>query len=168
LTLFWTEKEVATTSNAPDTETVSYTRRRKSRTDAVTDTGLRYRGGCRRLVQGSSSDMTLEYRHPVIKYPETRQVVTTPAPGGLFPGLFADVSVLAGMMISKFVDYLPLYRQHRGLARTGITVSRSSPVTLLNPSISLLAPIAEAQSKHILGSRVLRRREHRPSREGPP
>jgi transposase len=178
-TLFGAEEEADTTSEAPKTETVTYTRRKKSRIETVTDTGLRFGPdvpvkvirselpeGCteddvidwrltRRLAQVSSSYTILEYQHPVIKHPETHQVITTPAPAGLFPGSFADFSVIAGMMIGKFVDYLPLYRQHQRLARAGITISRSSMVTLLNRSISLLAPIAEAQFKHILGSRVL-------------
>jgi hypothetical protein len=57
------------------------------------------------------------------------------------------------MMIGQFVDYLPLYRQHQGLARAGIPVRRSSLVTLLNRSISLLAPDESTQIFQIVATR---------------
>ncbi|WP_419629175.1 IS66 family transposase [Thiolapillus sp.] len=38
----------------------------------------------------------------------------------------ADVSVLAGLLVDKFVYHLPLYRQHQRMKDAGITVARST------------------------------------------
>jgi hypothetical protein len=67
----------------------------------------------------------------------------------------ADVSVLAGLLVDKFVYHLPLYRQHQRLKDAGITVSRSTLTQWVQKTIALLEPIAEAQKKHILQSKVL-------------
>ena len=67
----------------------------------------------------------------------------------------ADVSFLAAMLIDKFCWHLPLYRQHRRLLDAGITLSRSTLVYWTSRAIDLLAPLADAQSAHVLASRVL-------------
>jgi len=40
---------------------------------------------------------------------------------------YADVSLLAGMLIDKFRYHLPLYRQHQRMRAAGVTVSRAEP-----------------------------------------
>ncbi len=68
-----------------------------------------------------------------------------PRPGGVLEGSRADVSFAAGLLIDKFLYHLPLYRQHQRLADSGITVSRPWLTQLAQRTISLLAPIYEAQ-----------------------
>lgn len=167
------------------TEQVSYTRRKgaKERGDAVTDSGLRFNDDVpvevihvsdpdiqaipaehrevidekvtRRLAQRPGSYVVLEYRRAVVKDKRDAQIHTPPAPANVLEGSLADVSFLAGMLIDKFCDHLPLYRQHQRLTRSGITVSRSTLTQQLERTIALLKPIHDAQLKHILQSKVL-------------
>jgi transposase-like protein len=48
-----------------------------------------------------------------------------------------------------------MYRRHQRLETNGIRVARSTLTNLVKRSIELLKPIYEAQSKHLLLSRVL-------------
>ena len=73
----------------------------------------------------------------------------------MLPGSYADVSLLAGMIVDKFRYHLPLYRQHQRIAAAGITVSRSSLSNWVHESLGLLKPIYRAQLDSILNSSVL-------------
>ena len=75
-------------------------------------------------------------------------------PSNVLERTAADVSLLAGMLVDKFSYHLPLHRQHRRMGDTGITVSRSSVTNWTGQAIDLLKPITDAQSAHVLNSRV--------------
>ena len=77
------------------------------------------------------------------------------APENVLDGCYADVSLLAGMMVDKAVYHLPLYRQHQRLIGSGIQLSRATLTNWIFKSIELLRPIYDAQLKHILTSQVL-------------
>jgi len=77
-----------------------------------------------------------------------------PRPVGVLEGSRADVSFAAGLLIDKFLYHLPLYRQHQRLTDSGITVSRPWLTQLAQRTISLLAPIYDAQFASIRLSRV--------------
>ena len=72
-----------------------------------------------------------------------------------FDRSFADVSLIAGMLIEKFIDHLPLHRQHQRMARSGITVSRSTLTQLVQRSIELLRPVYDALMASVMASHVL-------------
>lgn len=167
----------------PETETITYQRRKKNRDGAMTDTGLRFSDDVPRavfvlkdpemealpesereivsekvsyrLAQRPGSFMVLEYRRVVYKRIGDNKMITTPAPAGVLDKCAADVSLLAGMLIDKFSYHLPLYRQHQRLQQAGIQLSRSTLTNWTSRAIALLAPIVEAQNRHILQSRVL-------------
>lgn len=107
-----------------------------------------------RLAQRPGSYQILKYRRPVIKLKQNEQILCLPAPAGFLEGSRADVSFAAGLLIDKFAWHLPLYRQHQRLEAAGITVSRPWLTQLAQRSISLLAPIYEAQFASIRASRV--------------
>lgn len=107
-----------------------------------------------RLAQRPGSYQVLKYRRPVVKMKATAQILCLPAPEGILEGSRADVSFAAGLLIDKFAWHLPLYRQHQRLAAGGITVSRPWLTQLAQRSISLLAPIYEAQFASVRASRV--------------
>ncbi len=108
-----------------------------------------------RLAQRPGSYVVLAYRRPVVRH-ETAQTVTTPsAPANVVEGSIADASWLAGLLVDKFVYHQPLYRQHQRLADAGIQVSRATLSQLADRAIDLVAPIAEAQHRHILESATL-------------
>ncbi|MCG8615919.1 MAG: IS66 family transposase, partial [Desulfobacterales bacterium] len=164
-------------------ETITYQRRKKARDGAVNDTGLRFSDDvpreiiavtdpeieaipadrreligekvtCR-LAQRPGSYVVIEYTRPVYKLLDDESIVTTPAPANVLDKSVADVSLLAGMLIDKFCYHLPLHRQHQRLSHCGIQVSRSSLTNWVSRAIDLLNPIVDAQSVHLLQSRVL-------------
>jgi transposase len=167
----------------PDTETITYQRRKKTRDNAVNDSGLRFSDDVPRavfvlkdpefesmpedqrevigekvsfrLAQRPGSYLVLEYRRLVYKRVEDQKIVTTPAPANVLEKSSTDVSLLAGMLIDKFCYHLPLYRQHQRLAQAGIQVSRTSLTNWTSCSIDLLVPIVDAQYQHLLQSKVL-------------
>ena len=164
-------------------ETVTYTRRKKSRDAAVNDTGLRFGEDVPRevilvkdpdieaipedqrvqigekvtyrLAQRPGSYVILQYTRPVYKRLDDLTILTTPAPANVLDKSAVDVSFLAGMLIDKFCYHLPLYRQHQRLRQAGIQLSRSSLTTWASRAIDLLKPIVDAQHQHLLQSRVL-------------
>ena len=108
-----------------------------------------------RLAQRPASFVVLRYDQPVVKRKGSNELVTTPAPAGVFDQSLADVSFLVAMLIDKFLYHLPLYRQHQRLLQAGITLSRATLTNLGKRSIELLRPVVEAQLRNILQSKVL-------------
>ncbi len=174
----------AETAPEVPTEKITYTRRKKQRGDnCATDEGLRFDPGVpveiieiahpamsrgeadeyevidveitRKLAQRPGSYVVLEYRRVVAKHKPTQTLSTAPLPAPVLDKCLADVSLLAGMLVDKFLYHLPLYRQHQRLAQAGIQLSRTSLTTWTRRAIELLRPIHEAQLKHIVQGRVV-------------
>jgi transposase len=107
-----------------------------------------------RLAQRPASYVVLKYVRPVVKL-KGAEVVSEPAPTGVFDRSFADVSLVAGILIDKFQYHLPLYRQHQRLAAGGVTISRQTLTNFVARAADLLAPVYYAQLSSILQSKVL-------------
>lgn len=108
-----------------------------------------------RLAQRPASYVILEFVRRVSKHKATGKISCPPAAASVLPGSYADVSLLAGMMVDKLRYHLPLYRQHQRIGAAGITVSRSSLSNWVHDAIDLLKPIYRAQLNSILNSSVL-------------
>jgi len=111
-----------------------------------------------RLAQRPGSYVVLEYTTPVVKpkvFEGEIDIITAPFPATVFDGTIADVSLLAGMLVDKFIYHLPLYRQHQRMAQEGIKLSRATLTHWFHRTIPLLVPIYNAQLSNILLSRVL-------------
>ncbi len=65
------------------------------------------------------------------------------------PGLLAHV------MVSKYADHLPLYRQARIYAREGVDLDTSTMADWVGKSAALLDPLVEAIGRHAMGRDVL-------------
>jgi transposase len=76
-------------------------------------------------------------------------------PDQVLDSSIADVSLLVGLLIDKFLYHKPLHRQHQKLTHAGITVARSSLTNWVKRSIELLRPIVQAMLNHVLKSKVL-------------
>ncbi len=107
------------------------------------------------LSQRPASYVVLETIRPVMKRKSTGEIACAPPPHSVLPGTYADVSLLAGMLVDKFAYYLPLYRQHQRIEAAGITLSRSSLTNWTHDTLDLLEPIYEAQLRSILESKIL-------------
>jgi transposase len=108
-----------------------------------------------RLAQRPGASVILKYRRPVVTRKDTAAVSCPPAPPAVFEKSFADVSVLAGLLMDKFVYHLPLYRQHQRLTQAGIRLSRGTLTRWVQRAAELLEPISYALLSSILQSHVL-------------
>src|SRR5215831_18760492 len=108
-----------------------------------------------RLAQRPGAYVILKYRRSLIKRKDTEVLSCPPAPPAVFEKSFADVSVLAGLLIDKFTYYLPLYRQHQRLQQAGIRLSRGTLTHWVQRTAELLEPIYYALLSSILQSQVL-------------
>ena len=108
-----------------------------------------------RLCQEPASYVVLRIVRKVIKRRDTGALSCSPAPPAVLEKSFADVSLLAGILVDKFRYHLPLYRQHQRLEAAGISICRASLTSWVSQSISLLEPIYHAQMGSILTSKVL-------------
>lgn len=58
--------------------------------------------------------------------------------------------LLAQIIVSKFCDHLPLYRQEQIYARAGVTLTRALMAGWLGKIAELIDPLVEAVAKHVL------------------
>ena len=69
-----------------------------------------------------------------------------PERDGYRPGLLAHV------LVAKYADHCPLYRQAEIYAREGVDLDRSTMAGWVGASSELLAPLVEALRKHVLSA----------------
>ena len=63
--------------------------------------------------------------------------------------------LLAHILVSKYADHLPLYRQSQMFEREGIDLDRSTLAGWVGKSTALLEPLAEAIGRHVLGGEAI-------------
>jgi transposase len=83
------------------------------------------------------------------------RVVEAPAPSRPIERGLAGPGLLAHVIVSKFADHLPLYRQSEIYARQGVEISRSTLAGWVGASSDLLSPLVAAIGKHVLSGRKL-------------
>jgi transposase len=108
-----------------------------------------------RIGQRPGSYFVVKIIRKTVKRKDTGELTTAPAPLAVLEKSYADVSLLAGMLVDKFRYHLPLYRQHQRMQASGITVSRASLTSWVGQAAWLLEPIYDAQLASILKSQVL-------------
>ena len=103
-----------------------------------------------RLAQLPGSYQVLIYRNKVLRKKGNGNILTPAAPANVLEGTYADVSLLAGLMVDKAVYHLPLNRQHQRMLQSGVTLSRATLINYVSQSIDLLTPIAKAVLNNII------------------
>jgi transposase len=63
--------------------------------------------------------------------------------------------LLAHVLIAKYADHQPLYRQSEIFAREGVDLDRSTLADSVGQAASLLQPLAEAASAHVMAGQLL-------------
>ncbi len=81
-------------------------------------------------------------------------VIAPPPPKVVEKGL-AGPGLLAHVIVSKYCDHLPLYRQEEIFEREGVNLSRSTLLNFVRDTAFLLDPIAKAVLRSILLARAL-------------
>ncbi|MDP3666170.1 MAG: IS66 family transposase [Sediminibacterium sp.] len=77
------------------------------------------------------------------------------APGRSFERSNVDTSLIAQIIVEKFIDHLPLDRQIKRFARLGVTISDSTMGNWVTASAAYLKPLYEAHKQLVLASGYL-------------
>ena len=67
----------------------------------------------------------------------------------------AGPALLAHVLVSKYADHLPLYRQSQIYAREKVDLSRSTLAEWVGKSAALLEPLAEAVGRHVKAGQAI-------------
>jgi transposase len=79
-------------------------------------------------------------------------VVEAPAPARPIDRGLPGPGLLAHVLVSKYGDHLPLYRQSQIYAREGVDLDRSTLAGWVGAASELLAPLVEEIGKHVLAA----------------
>ena len=97
----------------------------------------------------------IQHVRPKLSCRICERIVQAEAPSLPIPGGFAGPSLLAHVLVSKFADHLPLYRQSVIYERGGVALSRSTLADWVGKSAGLLAPLVECLRKEVLSAAKL-------------
>jgi len=64
-------------------------------------------------------------------------------------------ALLAHVLVSKYADHLPLYRQSQIFERDGLDLDRSTLADWVGKSTALLEPLADAIGRHVLAAEAI-------------
>jgi len=116
-------------------------------------------GGTMRLLGEDVAEL-LEYipdrfkviRHirPKLACSRCEKIVQAPAPSRPIARGIAGPGMLAHVLVSKYADHLPLYRQSQMYARAGLELDRSTLSDWVGGAHALLEPLIEALGRHVL------------------
>ena len=82
-------------------------------------------------------------------------IVQSPAPTRPIARGLAGPGLLAHVLVSKYTDHLPLYRQCEIYAREGIELERSTLADWVGQCSALLRPLVNALAEHVLAGHKL-------------
>lgn len=78
-------------------------------------------------------------------------IVQAPAPSRPISRGLAGPALLAQVLVAKYCDHQPLYRQSAIYARYGVSLSRSTLADWVAGSSRLLRPLVDALQRHVMG-----------------
>jgi transposase len=83
------------------------------------------------------------------------RVVQAPAPSPPIERSLAGPGLLAHVLVSKYSDHLPLYRQSEIYAREGVEIDRSTLAEWVGGTRRLPTPLVEGLRRHVLAGQKL-------------
>lgn len=92
---------------------------------------------------------------PKLSCARCEHIVQAPAPSRPIDRGLAGPGLLAHVLVSKFSDHLPLYRQAEIYERSGLDLDRSTLADWVGESSHLLAPLVDALRRYVLTARKL-------------
>ena len=82
-------------------------------------------------------------------------IVQAPAPTRPIERGMAGPGLLARVLVAKYADHLPLYRQAEIYAREGVELGRTLLAQWVGTTATLLAPLTDALRKHVFAADVV-------------
>jgi transposase len=83
------------------------------------------------------------------------RIVQAEAPSRPIERGIAGAGLLAHVLVSKYCDHLPLYRQSEIYAREGVELERSTLADWVGGTSALLAPLVQALRRHVMSATKL-------------
>lgn len=93
-----------------------------------------------------------KYRH---RLDRSRAPLLAAAPVRVVPGGYASAGLIAAIVIGKYVDHLPLFRQEKMSERWGATISRRSMCDWVEVAAMWLEPIYRQMHRQLIGGDYL-------------
>ncbi|HMJ13102.1 MAG TPA: IS66 family transposase [Polyangiaceae bacterium] len=93
-----------------------------------------------------------KYRH---RLERSRAPVVAAAPARVVPGGYASAGLIAWIVISKYVDHLPLYRQEQMSVRWGAAISRRTMCDWVEVAAMWLEPVYRQMHQGLLAGDYL-------------
>jgi len=98
------------------------------------------------------------YKRPKYVSPDSSAelgVITAPMPDHPIAKCKADVGLIAHVIVSKFADHLPLYRQDGIFEREGVTIPRATQTSWVIQTYEAIQPLEDVLKRAVLESDVL-------------
>jgi transposase len=92
----------------------------------------------------------IRHIRPKLACSRCEKIVQAPAPSRPIARGIAGPGMLAHVLVSKYADHLPLYRQSQIYARAGLELDRSTLSDWVGGAHALLEPLIEALGRHAL------------------
>jgi len=83
------------------------------------------------------------------------KIVQAPAPSRPIARGMAGPGLLAHVLVSKYGDHLPLYRQEEIYERQGVELDRATLANWVGQTSALLDPLVEALRRHVMAAQKL-------------
>jgi len=107
------------------------------------------------LDYAPESFRVIRHVRPKFTCSKCETVVEAPAPSRPIARGLAAPGLLAHVLVSKYADHCPLYRQAEIYARQGVELDRSTLAGWVGAASELLAPLVDAVRRHVLGATKL-------------
>ncbi len=92
----------------------------------------------------------IRHVRPKLACPGCEKIVQAEAPARPIARGLAGAGLLAHVLVSKYADHLPLYRQSQIYAREGVELERSTLAEWVGQCFHLLDPLVEALGRYVL------------------
>ena len=92
----------------------------------------------------------IQHVRPKLACPACERIVQVPAPSRPIERGLAGAGLLAHVLVSKYADHLPLYRQAQIYAREGVPIERSTMAEWVAGCFRLLDPLVEALAGYVM------------------
>jgi len=107
------------------------------------------------LEQVPARFKVIRHVRPKMSCVRCQTIVQAPAPARPIERGVAGPGLLAHVLVSKYCDHLPLYRQAQIYAREGVDLDRSTLADWVGAISALLSPLLEALAGHVMSAATL-------------
>ena len=102
-----------------------------------------------------ASFKVIRHVRPKLSCDACDRIVQAPAPSRPIARGLAGPGLLAHVLVSKYADHLPLYRQSEIYAREGVDLDRSTLAGWVGATSELLTPLVDAVREHVMSASKL-------------